>query len=394
MRTRTAPSAALTLAVVLVLALAACAGGTASPAQPSDTPTVAPTPTASPPDVAAAFAERINEELTFVSDLSGTVTVGDIEGTVSGRVDVVGSDVHSLTVIEIPGAPIQENEFLRVDGVTYGRSENGNWVELDTDGSPATRDPITAALADAAALEVVGTEEHDGETLHRIESTSGADISPADLGITSSDITEFEAEVAFLAEDDGTLAGIIFVAAWLQGTQGEPIPAEMELTFLAADRVATIEAPEEVWMRYESAEFGYRMDHPADWDVVHQPAEGEFSPFDLYLGPVDAEIQVYHYPDTGGALSNEWFRASADLLTERGVNPELAETMTLSNGLEVQIFTGTSTEEAGTFFFQQAVIFGGAQAWDLDWYSELGSEAEDQDLFVDFVLSVAPAPRE
>lgn len=382
--------ATLTFAFALLLGLAAC-GGAPSP-EAAVTASPDPTPTEAPVDIAEEFAAKAEGLTTFVAELSGTLRVGDLEGDVSGEIEVAGSDVHSLTVVSFPGLPEQESETISADGIKYERSENGYWLQLPAGGGAAGADPVTAALANTDALEVVGTEAHDGETLHRIESSGLADIPPEALGVTDPTITDFEAEVAFLAEDDGTAAGIIVTAAWVQGTEEAPVEAEFDLLYLVIDRVATVEAPDDLWTRYESAELGYRMDHPADWDVTRMPAEGDVPAWDLYLGPVDGEVQVYRYTDLGGLTANQWFRDSAAVLAERfGSEPELASIMSLDNGLEVQVFVGEYTDGEAIIFYQEAVVFGGETAWDLDWYSTPGNEVEEGARFVQFVLSFEPS---
>lgn len=387
--------AVLTFAFALLLGLSACAAPGASPSSTEAAATASPdpTPTEAPIDVAEEFAAKAERLDTFAAELSGTLRVGGVEGEVSGDLELVGSDVHSLTVVTFPGLPEQETETISMGGTKYERSENGYWLQLPAGGSGAAgSDPVTAALANTDALEVVGTEKHDGETLHRIESSGLADISPEALGITDPTIADFEAEVAFLAEDDGTPAGIIVTAAWVQGPADAPVEAEFDLLFLFVDDVATVEAPDDPWTRYQSAELGYTMDHPVDWNVTHTPATADVQVSDFYLGPVDGEVQVYSYTDTFSATANEWFRGSAELLTEKfGSEPELANILVLTNGLEVQIFIGEYTEGGRAIFYQQAVVFGGNVAWDLDWYSLVGNEAEDQVRFVQFVLSFQPS---
>lgn len=388
----TSRPAGLTFAFALVLGLAACASG--APSEEAATASPEPSPTEAPVDIAEEFAAKAEGLDTFAAELSGTLRVAGLEGEVSGDLEVVGSDVHSLTVVTFPGLPEQETETISVGGTRYQRSENGYWLQLPAGGSGAAgSDPVTAALANTDALEVVGAEEHDGETLHRIESSGLADIPPEALGITDPTVSDFEAEVAFLAEADGTPAGIIVTAAWVQGPADAPVEAEFDLLFLfVGDGVATVEAPDDPWAQYQSAELGYQMDHPADWDVTHMPAEGELVPWDFYLGPVDGEVQVYRYADLAGVTANQWFRDSAALLAERfGSEPELATVMSLDNGLEVQVFVGEYTEGEVLIHYQQAVVVGQNVAWDLDWFSTAGNEVEDGARFTQFVLSFEPS---
>ncbi len=386
------------LVFVLALVLPACGGGASSVAPspsgvaPTDSPS--PSPTEAPLDIAEAFTEKANGLLTFNSELSGTIQVANVKGEVSGELQIRGRDTHNLIVITFPGLPVQEVESITAGGTTYERSDQGYWLRsAGAAGGAAGTDPVSAALADADGLEVVGTEEHGGATLHRIESSRPAEIGPELLGMTDPTITDFEGQVAFLAEDDGTPAGIIVTAAWVQGPEEAPVPAEFELRFMIVDRDVTIEMPEDVWDRHSSAELGYRVDFPANWDVTHEPAANEFTAYDLYLSPVDEEVQVYQYTDLGGLTANAWFRDSAVVLAESyGAEPELANMLMLDNGLEGQIFIGHYTEGADKIFYQQAVMVAGKVAWDLNWYSDAGNEVEDQVQFLQLVMSFEPAP--
>ena len=387
----------LALALVVMLALAGC-GDSDTPVSPRSTapaatPTPESSPTEAPVDIADEFVAKAGGLATFVADLSGTLRVGNLEGEVTGALEVVGSDMHNLTVITFPGLPEEREESISIDGISYQRTEHGYWLQLAGDGGGAGGDPVTGTLNNTAGLEVVGTEEHDGVTLHRIESSRPAAIPPEALGFNDPTIIDFEAEVAFLAEDDGTPAGIRITATWAQGPEGATVPGEFELLYLVVDRTATIEAPEDPWIQYASAELGYRVAHPADWDVSHEPATADLEMRDFYLGPIDGEVQVYRYTDLGGATANAWFRSSVAFLTENfGSEPELANMLSLSNGLEVQVFIGHYSEAEATYFYQEAVVFGGAVAWDLDWYSLAGNEAEDQVRFLQLVMSFEPAP--
>lgn len=380
--------AQLALAFVLVLGLAAC-----GPASTAVSINPEPSPTKAPVDIAQEFAAKMEASPTFVSDLTGTLRIGDLEGEISGELAVVGSDLHNLMVISFPGLPEQETETITVDGTTYERSDQGYWLRPSSGSGvgEAGRDPVTAALANVDNLEVVGTEEHDGVTLHRIENSRPAEIAPESFGFADPTIADFQAQIAFLAEGDGTPAGIIITAAWIQGTEDAPVPAEFELRYLVVDRDVTIEAPQDVWTQYRSAELGYQMDYPADWDVTHEPETPEFSDHDFYLGPSDGEVQIYRYTDLEGWTGNEWFRASADRIAENlGSAPELANILSLTDGLEVQVFIGEYTEGEATIFYQEAVVFGGDVAWDLDWFSHAGNEEKDQARFLQFVMSFQP----
>lgn len=380
------------ISVAVTIGLAACGASGASVTASEETtvtPSTAPSPTASQVNVAETFTDRLAGSLTFFADLSGTLRVGEVEGELSGHLYAVADDVDSFTAITFPGLPPQETATIQLDGVTYTRSPQGYWLESTGGGSAGTESPISAALANTDDLEVVGTEEIDGKTLHRLESRSPVEIDPRAFGITDPTVRDFDAALAFLSEDDGTPAGFILTASWMQGAEGADLPAEFEMRFLATGEEAVIEAPVDPWRMHESAEFGYRMAYPSDWDVTHEPASGEFREADVFLGPVDGEIDVYRYAadEIAGVTANEWFRSSPQVLTDTfGVAPELLATLSL-DGLEVQVFGVNYTVDDEELFFQEAVVFGGDAAWDLDWYSLAGNEDADHARFLQFVNS-------
>jgi hypothetical protein len=170
------------------------------------------------------------------------------------------------------------------------------------------------------------------------------------------------------------------------------VVGEFQLRYLVVDRVVTIEAPKDAWTVYESADFGYSMGHPVSWDVRHEPADADYDETDLYVGPVEGEVQVYLYTDLSDVMANQWFRESQAVLAEEyGTQPEVVSTFVLADGLEVQVLALEFTDGAEKYFFQQAVVFAGDVAWDLDWYSFVGSEEDDRARFLQFVNSFARA---
>lgn len=383
----------MVISLVVTIGLAACGapGASVSPSnEATATPSTAPSPTPSQVDVAEAFSDKFAGSLTFFADLTGTLRAGEVEGELSGHLYAITDDVETLTVVTFPGLPPQETATIQADGVTYTRSPQGYWLESTGGGSAGTESPLSAALSNTDDLEVVGTEQIDGRTLHRLESRSPAQIDPRAFGVTDPTVRDFDATLAFLAEDDGTPAGFILTASWTQGAAGADVPAEFEMRFLATGDEAVIEAPPDPWRMHESAEFEYRMAYPSNWDVTHEPASDEFREADIFIGPVDGEVDVYRYgaEEIAGVTANEWFRGSPQVLTDTfGVAPELLATLSL-DGLEIQVFGLNYTDQGDELFFQEAVVFGGDAAWDLDWYSLGGNEEADHALFLQFVNSL------
>ena len=390
----------LTLAVVL----AACAADVAeesAPTTPTDAPTIAPTPTATPIDVPGEFAAQMLANTQLRSEISGTIQVGDgPTGDLSGSVESVGSDVHQAMAVTFPGHAPRETESITDAGATY-ELQDGVWIRTQVSsggsGGPAEATGlqaiVEAALADPDGLELAGTEEIDGERFQRLDIQPAPEITAAMLGFTDPTIADFDATVAFLAEDDGTPAGIVTEATWVQGA--EPVDGTLDMRFRfdwgASD--VRVTAPENPWVFHASDELGYRMAYPIDWTVRHVPASGELIATDEYLGTVDDSVQVRAFADLQGAPTVEdYYRAAAQsLLRGFGTEPEIPHRLILEDGSQARVMTLHFEDAGEEFFFQLAVIVRGTQAWDLSWYSLAGNETDDGATLLKMLMTFAPA---
>lgn len=386
--------------VVLVVVLAGCgtvadpstAGpGTGSAAASSEEPTPSPSPT--PVDVVGQFLDRLAEMTEINAEVSGSMMIGNLAGELVGEFQTQDGATRSLLVITFPGLPAEENERIDVDGAVYTRTKGSDlWMEMTGNRGGDSVNPISSALAEADHLEIVGTEMDAGETLHRLEATTPVELGPESLGLTDPSVTDFAVEVAFLAEDDGTPAGILFAGSWTQGPAEAPTAAELDMRFRFIDAsVGAIEAPDDPWTVHESGELGYRMAYPASWDVLHAPASEEYPAADIFIAPLHGEVQVIRFDELGDAPPNVWFQESVRVLTEQyGVEPQFIGDMAHPDGLEVKIFSIHIEEGGHPFHFMQAVIVGGPTAWDVNWYSEPGDEAADAERLTHFITSFAP----
>jgi hypothetical protein len=389
---------ALTM-ITLIIALTSCAADAAqqsSPPTATNAPTVAPTPTATPIDIPGEFAAQMGTASQKRADISGTVHVGDGAGTISGFMEFAGPNSHQRIVIAFPGGESQETEVIVHAGASYAL-EDGIWIRKNADPGAGDQSGLEAildaALADPDGLALAGTETTDRGRLHRLEIRPAPEI-PAELvGFTDPTFAEFEATVAFLAEDDGTPAGIILEATWLQGE--EALDGVLEMRFIFDNRVSDVEvtAPEDPWEVRVGVELGYRMAYPVDWTVNYVPATEEFLASDEFLAPVDDGVRVVAYPDLQGARNaEEWFRWSAQtLMQDFGSEPAVSDTFTQPDGSEVRILSLYFEEGPDTIFFQQAVVVRGTKAWDINWYSLAGDEMEDGATMLQMILTFEPA---
>lgn len=393
----TVRTAAALLAAALLTACGAATTPSIEPATPSEI--AAPSPSPSPPvDVAAEFAAIVESPAFSVEAvITGTIAVGQGEGTIAGSLTSGASANHLVMEITLPGQTSQVTETILVGGRTYDR-EGDLWFE---GGAQSGNDAFLTALGDLDSLREAGPVVRHGEQLHRLVTGRGADLDAASLGFTDASVTGFEADVEFFAADDGTPAGLALSAAWEQDVNGTPMDATMTLdyTFTSVGRPVDIAAPEEVWVRFTSDEFGYRMAYPATWDFVHVPAEGEAAATDAFLaptmtGPVPTEVDIYHYPDLeAGIPPNAWFRESVVVLEERwGTALETSDAIEV-NGIDARLFTLHGTDGDGNAaYFQEVALFAGTAAWDIDWYSAPGTEAADRELLLTMLSTFRPAP--
>jgi hypothetical protein len=126
--------------------------------------------------------------------------------------------------------------------------------------------------------------------------------------------------------------------------------------------------------------------------VVHEPEGEDFAASDAYIGPIDGEVDVILWNDLQGNTPNTWFRDSqAWLADEFGTEPTVTtELLTLADGASVRVFELHYTYEGDDYFFQQAVVFAGDRAWDVNWYSTPGTEDAARAMLLSFVGTFEP----
>jgi uncharacterized membrane protein len=388
--------------LALAFALGACGGSAQGPASdPSTTATapsatVEPTPTATPIDIAGEFAAQMLARTQVKAEITGSVEVGGVVGVVSGTVESVGSDLHERMVVSFDEMPPQETERIVDADAWYTLDDQGIWLRHlgPTSGASTGLDAlVNDALAHSERLVLAGTEMVDGDRLRRLEIQPPPQITPDMLGMVDPTIADFEADVAFFAEDDGTPAGVVVNAAWVQGEDAVPGLVEMVYRFDWGATDVRVTAPEDPWQMHAGDELGYQMAYPVNWVARHEPAAGNLLATDRFLGTVDDQVQVVAYPDLQGIpTAEDWFRASAQtLLRDFGTEPEVANTLSLADGSEVRILTLHYDEGPDRLFFQQAVVVRGTRAWDINWYSFAGSEARDGATLLKMLLTFEPA---
>ena len=333
----------------------------------------------------------LDPSFTATADISGSISIAGTEAEITGSAEFDGPDTFQELTLERPGGDFTQ-ATLAVDGEAFSRTGEGPWVrqEVAADNASLTAQ-FNALLAD---LEDEGVEDVDGESLHHLVPSAAADLDAAAFGITDSAITDFSAEVDFYATSDGEPAAMQFTLTWAVADQD----AEMLLRFDLNTRAQpTIETPDEAWLAFSSSRFSYGIAYPEDWVFSEVQATEGFRAYDIFYALQgtkgrEGEVQVYEYStdEVSPFTASDWYGGSGDLLSSTyGVDVEFTEPITVA-GIASRYFSLHYVPEGGTpTFFQEAVIFTPTVAWDIDWYSDAGTEEVDRETFDLFLATFA-----
>lgn len=371
------------LAIVLVLV-----GCTAAP---TPTPTLEPTaiPTQTPVDVVEVFTDALLDPgFSAEALITGSFAAAGTDGSISGSAEFNGPDARQDLVISIGGLQTK-TETITADGEQYVRTGEGPWTHQPAAAaSPTLQSEFLEIVAD---LEDEGAVQFDGKTLHHLVRATPVELTGDFFGLTDPAITDFVGAVDFYANADGTPAILHFALSWIQAGSA----FEMDLQYgLDLDVTPTIVAPQDVWTSFSSDRFAYTMAYPEAW-VVEEAADGT-DVRDLFSSLPDVaglrgEVQISFYTDLDdGLAAAEWFAESSALLAQVfGVAVETSEPITVGS-LDARYFALHYSDDGFPVFFQEAVVFAGGHAWDIDWYSEAGAEADDRAVFETFLATFEP----
>ena len=259
---------------VLVTACGAqpAATGTPGPATtPAPVVTASPTATPSPTpvaDVSQLFTAQIaNPQFEGAGPISGTMTIGNLEGQIAGAMQVKGGDSTFEIAIEIPNVVNSSSASIKVDGSEYASTDGGPWFQSE---DPGTDKGLAGAIGVAAlTARDAGIVTWQGQELHHIVPGNAGTITPADLGITDPSMASAAPTLDFYARDDGSLAGMSVALEWTVDSGGTQVPAAMTLDFVFEENpTVSITAPDDVWAKYASKQHAYTIGYPADWQLI------------------------------------------------------------------------------------------------------------------------------
>lgn len=357
--------AALLLASLLV---GACGGAATPTPAPTVEPTPAPTATPAAVDVAEVFVTTLLAAQTGRLPVSGTVTYGTTEATLSGGLQVAGADSSTTLTIDISGAR-QTQDSIRIGTQRWTREDPGPWV-LDPD--PADREQSLAAyLSTLTSLEDQGVATKDGRELHRLLPPAGTTVTPEALGLDPS-IENADVSVEFWAEPDGTPAIWTVGVGWTQAAPDGSIPIEfvMDVDLAGLGEPVELEPPADPWTRFVSSRLGYSIAHPADWRVVEDEGQDV-----LARGE---EAFIYVAPQSAPDLTVDQLTEQLVVYYERelGAVFEGNEASTLG-GEPARFVTGHFESDQGRLFLADTIAMRGDTGWEVYLLNQAGTEEAD-----------------
>lgn len=283
-----------------LIAFSACQAAT-----PTGTPapvataavTAAPSPTSSA-DVVALFAERTGDLDSGVMNLDGTATIGLVQVKFNGNSTFSGPDSSGRMTTTV-AAVSTDVLTVQVAGKKYQKTGDGPWLEVPISQTSALQDELSKSAT--ASLTDAGTEERNGQTVHKLVPGSSSSFDPASILSSVAGVEDVHAELAFYATDDGTPVGASIDATWTQtvGTTKLDGSLTFDVRFSHLGQSQTIRAPEDVWSVFKSTRFHYSIAHPAEWTFYKAKAVDELDA--PYLAYVIAKRQKAE-----GANLNQW----------------------------------------------------------------------------------------
>jgi hypothetical protein len=358
------------LAALLVASLlvAACGGAVTPTPAPAVEPTPAPTATPAAVDVAEVFVTTLLAAQTGRLPVSGTVTFGTTEATLSGGLQIAGQDSSTTLTIDVSGAR-QTQDSVRIGTQRWTREDPGPWV-LDPDPADPEQG-LAAFLSTLTALEDQGVATKDGRELHRLLPPAGTAVTPEALGLDPS-IENADVSLEFWAEPDGTPAIWSVGVGWTQAAPDGSTPIEfvMDVDLAGLGEPVALEPPADAWTRFVSSRLGYSIAHPADWRVVEDDGQ------DVLARGEEAFIYVAPQSAPGQTLDRFTEELVAYYERELGAVFDTNEASTLG-GKPARFVTGHFESDQGRLFLADTIAMRGDTGWEVYLLNQAGTEETD-----------------
>jgi hypothetical protein len=371
----------VTSRLAIAILVAAC-GSTAPSATPTPTATPAPTattattasPTPAPVDVSAAFIGAITDPTFSASaTVAGTLSIGGVEGTISGVAQFDGSASSSSTTLSIGGQE-QVSESVKIGDQAWERQSPGPWL-----AKPASDRSIGSTLAGLTSAVDLGVETIEGQALHHLQPAGGGEISPEVLGFDVEGASDPVFTIDFYATDDGTPVIIAFGGAWTQTSDDGDLAIEMGFAYALGEPSGTVTAPTDVWEIHASKPFKYQMARPADWVV--KPSKTQ----DVYT--VGDQPYVYVVPQevpAGMRLDGFTEAIKADYQSQFGDPDEDVAATLGGEAAQRLIYRFTNEDDTAVTVADYLTVYQG-QGWEV--FIATGGGDEDVRFFETFVAT-------
>lgn len=382
----TAVPVATLLVATLLAACGGSAGPTASTAAPTTAATAAPTATVTPPptpaptptppaDVSKAFAAHLAKpDFRGGGPITGTISIGNLEGQVSGSMQLRGADSRMELSMEIPGIVSSSSSTITIGDVTYTATPGGPWIQGPT--AAGSSGLGQAIMLGALTARDEGVVDRGGRQLHLLVPAGGGAISAADLGITDPSMAGAAGKLAFFARDDGSLAILSVSLEWAIPSGSTTLPAAMTIDFGFDERPSVvIVAPTDPWTRHTSERFGYAIAYPGDWGVLEATTNDEA---DLFGASATEFAAVFRQRQPAAAADDLEAYVRAFVQAERrstGARPESEEAVTLLGG-PARRLTYHQELEGEDVYVVYTLLVRGRNAWQVGLVGPTGYEDE------------------
>jgi hypothetical protein len=307
------------------------------------------------------------------ADVSGTISVGSMRGSVDGTAKWRRDASATTTHLQVSGFD-QVSDTIRIGDQAWARKSPGPWLVSPVEAGGLR--PQLDAVID------VGVESHAGRSLHHLQPRGGSALSAADLGFETEGAKDPRFTLDAYATDDGAPAVLEITGAWQQVTTGGSLPVDLAITYTLRPPVATIEPPEDVWQTHVSKGFDYSMAMPAGWKVASSKTKDAYG--------FQGADYIYVAPQAlqKGTKLAGFVKALKDAYEKQfGADPATDEPTTLG-GLSAQRLTYRLTGDSGqeVTVSDYAAVHGG-KGWEVFLVTSGGSE--DVALFETFVVTFA-----
>lgn len=389
-RHRTTTIAGILMAAAIV-ASCTVAGAPPSAERPTPTapaaPTASPTPAPTPIPLDVLFLQRLPKTGSVGGTIAGSVTAGSQTMPIEGAFAFDDEDSQTVVVIGT-GKDSTTVEQVTVAGRSYTRTANGPWLEQAAGkGRPGGGSPTSGAgsglpslLKALSALKTDGDVVRNGERLTRlVMPTTGVD--PATLGFLPAGVRPSDFELAFLAKQDGTFAGITMSVRWSQVGAAGTTAMSMDIEFLVTSSPLEqrIERPEDVWVVTRPPGTTYSFAIPEAWEIT--PTSDGLS----LNGPGADTIFIYSNAVPVSVTLKLWAGESEQMIKESGGRVTGNRKSTVA-GVPAQLIFYDGIFDGVQVIGIDAAFVAAGQGYDIVFTTESG-DAESQRVFSEQFLA-------